>query len=339
MDEFLTTMSNDMGIDRYEGESDDSFIYRLCYSSLGQWCLHIAQNSSAEVVGTTKHNQTIVMNELLQRYIELFPGIVDKFINVGNSQASFPVHIRRVYEETGYLLTDENNRNRVANFGRTICVGNTYLFVGIPHETFTVNGLGVFASPTKFLSSAREFLIRDGLTCEEYFQERYDTTDFYERDIGIDELQFFNPMSTDVPSRSWSTKMIRNCSVAREGVLGPFYRVLKEPNNSFLFADEIVEPQSDSLTSYEYRRLYFAIKAHYNNPLKAWVERQDRRYSRLKIGGHLPNREYYYLLLLSWPLNNAFDRANFLIKNDFIPGVADVLGNIGIIIKGGSTYV
>lgn len=332
-------MSNDMGIDRYREESDDSFIYRLCYSALGQWCLHIAKNSSAEVVGTTKHNQTIVINELLQRYIELFPEIAEKFINVGNPQASFPVHIRRVYEETGYLLTDENNRNHLANFGRTIYAGNTYLFIGIPRKIFTVNGLGVFTSPTKFLSSIREFLIRDGLTSEEYFQERYDTIDFCERDIAIDELQFFNPMSADVPSRSWSAKMIKNCSIARESVLGPFYRVLKGPDNSFLFADEIVEPQNDSLTSYEYRRLYFAIKAHYNNPLKAWVTRQDKEYSRLKIGGHLPNREYYYLLLLSWPLNNAFDKVNFLIKNDFISEVTDVLRNIGVIVKGGNTYV
>ncbi len=326
-----------MGIERYKGESDNSFIYRLCYSALGQWCLHIAKNSSAEVVGTTKHNQTIVINELLQRYIELFPGIAEKFIDVGNSQASFPVHIRRVYEETGYLLTDKNNKNYLANFGRTIYVGNTYLFIGLPYKEFTVNGLGVFGSPTKFLSSTREFLIRDKLTCEEYFQERYDTIDFCERDIAIDKLQFFNPTSTDVPSRSWSTKMVQNCSIARESVLGPFHRVLKAPDNSFLFADEIVEPQNDGLTSYEYRRLYFAIKAHYNNPLKAWIIKQDGKYSKLKIGGHLPNREYYYLLLLSWPFRHAFDKVNFLIRNDFIPEIINVFKNIGIVTIGGDT--
>lgn len=329
-------MSNDMGIERYRGESDDSFIYRLCYSALGQWCLHIAKNSSAGVIGTTKHNQTIVINELLQRYIELFPGIAEKLINVGNPQASFPVHIRRVYEETGYLLTDENNRNHLTNLGRTIYAGDTYLFIGLPHKAFTVNGLGVFRSPTKFLSSTCEFLIRDKLTCEEYFQERYDTIDFCERDIAIDKLQFFNPMSTDVPSRSWSAKMIKNCSIARGSVLGPFYRVLKESDNSFLFADEIVEPQNDGLTSYEYRRLYFAIKAHYNNPLKAWIIKRDEKYSKLRIGGYLPNREYYYLLLLSWPFKHAFDKVNFLIRNDFIPEIIDMFKNIGIITIGGN---
>lgn len=245
MNEFLTAMSSDMSINRYKGESDDSFIYRLCYSTLGQWCLQIAQNSSAGITGTTKHNQTIVINELLQRYAELFPGIADRFVDTDNSQMNFSVHVRRVYEETGYLLTDKSNRNRLANFGRNIRVGNTSLFVGVPNKAHAVNGLGVFTSPTTPSSSTREFLIRDGLTCEEYFQSKYDLIDFYERDITIDELQFFNPLSIRVPSQSWSAKMTTNCSAARKSEAGPFYRVIRESEKSLLFADEIVEPQSD----------------------------------------------------------------------------------------------
>ena len=339
MNKFLTAMSRDMDINRYKGESDDSFIYRLCYSSLGKWCLRIAQNSSGGIMGTTKHNQTIVINELLQRYAELFPGIADRFINADNPQVNFSVHIRRVYEETGYLLTDKSNRNRLANFGRNIRVGKTSLFIGVPNKAHTVNGLGVFASSTTPSSSTREFLIRDGLTCEEYFQERYDITDFYERDIIADELQFFNPLSTSIPSRSWSAKMVKDCSIARKSELGPFYRVIQESDKSLLFADEVVEPQSDNLTSYEYRRLYFAIKAHYNNPLKAWIVKLDEEYSKIRIGGHLPNREYYYLLLLSWPFKHAFDKVNFLIRSDFIPEITDTLKNIGIVIKGGNADV
>jgi hypothetical protein len=337
MNEFLNAMSSDMGINRYKGESDDSFIYRLCYSSLGQWCLQIAQSSSAAITGTTKHNQAIVINDLLHRYTELFPRIADRFIDANKPMVNFSAHIRRVYEETGYLQTDKSNRNRLANSGRNIRVGNTSLLVGVPNKTHTVNGLGVFTSPTTPSFSTREFLIRDVLTCEEYFQERYDITDFYERDITADGLQYFNPLSISVPSQSWSAKMVKECSIARKSKLGPFYRVIQESDKSLLFADEIVEPQSDSLTSYEYRRLYFAIKAHYNNPLKAWTVKQDEEYSKIRIGGYLPNREYYYLLLLSWPFKHAFDKVNFLIRNDFIPEVADTLKNIGIVIKGGNS--
>ncbi|HPH11578.1 MAG TPA: hypothetical protein PKW59_12020, partial [Thermotogota bacterium] len=64
---------------------------------------------------------------------------------------------------------------------------------------------------------------------------------------------------------------------------------------------------------------------------------QDTEFSKIRIGGHLPNREYYYLLLLSWPMNNVFDKVNFILRSDFIPEVTSALTNIGIEVKEGDT--
>jgi hypothetical protein len=333
MNELLRAMSTDMGIDRYHGESEDSFVYRLCFSALGQWCLRAGQNFSDGSIGTTKHNQTIVLNELISRYSEMFPTVANRFVNTNDPQLSFTVFIRRVYEETGYLLTDENNRNRLANYGRCIPIGNTSLFFGIPNKKYAVNGLGAFTSPTAYKVSSREFLIRDDLTREQYFQSQYDIIDFYNKDINVDELEFFNPLSNNVPSLSWGRQMETDCSVARKSEFGPFYRVMRAEDVPLQFADEPAELQNDSFISYEFRRLYFALKAHYNNPLKAIISKQDAKYSKIRVNGNLPNREYYYLLLLSWPVNNAFDKVNFLIRNSFIPEVSTVLRNIGIKVK------
>jgi hypothetical protein len=65
MNALLTAMSADMCIDRLSREPESYFAYRLCYSALGQWCLYTARNSSDGIVGTTKHNQTIVLDELV----------------------------------------------------------------------------------------------------------------------------------------------------------------------------------------------------------------------------------------------------------------------------------
>jgi hypothetical protein len=113
---------------------------------------------------------------------------------------------------------------------------------------------------------------------------------------------------------------------------------MRTKDASMLFAYEEV-PQSDSFTSYEFRRLYFSLKTHYNNPLKATIFKQDARYSKIKINGHLPHREYYYMLLLSWPVNNAFDKVNFLIKNSLIPEITAILTCIGIEVRKGEIYV
>ncbi len=334
MNDLLATMSSDMGIRRYYDESEKSFIYRLCYSALGQWCLRTAQSESDGVVGATKHNQTIVLNELMVRFAELFPSITERLLDIENRLVNFPVHIRRVYEETGYFLTDGNNRNRIANYGRSLPMGNTALFFGVPNTTYVVNGLGVFSCPTQYRVSVKEFMIRDNLTCEEYLRSKFDPIDFYDRDVTLSELEFFNPKSNNVPSQSWGKKMETDCTIARKSEAGPFYRVMLT-DDAVQFADEPVEPQNYSFTSYEYRRLYFALKAHYGKPIQAVITKKDGEYSRIRIGGYLPNREYYLLLLLSWPEKNAFDKANFLIRNALLSEVISALTNIGIEIIGG----
>lgn len=339
MNKFLETMSTDMGIGRYLGESDDSFIFRLCYSALGQWCLRIAQNSSGRSKGSTKHNQTAVLNELLRCYSEIFPNVADRFIDANNQQVNLSVHIRRVYEETGYLLTDDNKYNQLANYGRSIPMGNSSLFFGIPNEDFTVNGLGVFSKASLYKVRIREFLIRDTLTSEEYFQTQFDGIDFFKRDINVDELEFFNPLSNKVPSLSWEKKQMTEYSIARRSEMGPYYRVISEFNNAPLFAEESIEHQKDRLISYEYRRLHYALKEHYHNPLKARIIPIDKEYSEIKIGGYLPNREYYFMKLVSWPVNHAFDKGNFLLKNCFIREIVPVFKNLGIFVEGGSLNV
>ncbi len=82
MNDLLNTMSADMNIPCFRNESEESFIYRTCYSALGQWCLKTAQNSTGGVVGTTKHSQTIVLSDLLARFSEIFPCISDRFIDI-----------------------------------------------------------------------------------------------------------------------------------------------------------------------------------------------------------------------------------------------------------------
>lgn len=336
MNDLLFAMSTDMGIDRFSGETEDSFTYRVLYSALGQWCLRTAQNIAADIHGTTKHNQTIVLNDLLDKYIKIFPSVADRFIDTSNQQVNFPVFIRRIYEETGYLLTNEENRNKIANYTRSIVIGETALFFGLPEGDYTINGLGVFTNPTAYRVSAKEFLIRDDLTYNEYFGSCFDPIDFYDRDIDLNELEFFNPLSHNVPSCSWEKQLKTDCTLARKSEFGPFYRVM-QISSELQFADEPIEPQNDRLTSYEYRRLYFALKAHYRAPLKASITQIDETYSVIRISGHLPNREYYYLLLLSWPKENAFDKVSFLAHKDMLVEIVDILKNIGIAIEGGGS--
>jgi len=334
MNDLLKAMSTDMSIPRYRNEPDVSLAYRLCYSALGQWCLSSSLNSTGGTVGTTKHNQTIILNDLLSRYSEIFPQIADRFVDESNQKTSFSVSIRRAYEETGYLLTDSDNHNRIANHGRTIRIGDKFLFFGFQSRIHEVNGLGVFGISTDYLVSLRDFLIRDTLSSEAYFHTQFHPIDFYEKDVGLSELEFFNPKSNSVPSMSWVKKPETDCTIAKKTETSTFYRVMKITGD-IQFADVPVELHKDSFTSNEHRRLYYALKSHYDSPLKATITQLDALYSKIRIGGHLPNREYYLMLLLSWPERNVFDKTSFIIRNDLLAGAMEALSGIGIEIVGG----
>ena len=327
MNELLEAMASDMNVRRYRNESDTLFEYRLIFSALGQWCLRSAASPDD---GITKHAQTQLLNNLLEKYISLFPQISPMF---ETETVSVSVFIRRVYEEMGYLFTDENNKNHIANSGRAIEIDNGALYFGA-YEPVSVFGLGIITkdyAPT--LMEWREALIRDRLTWDKYINKQYDIVLFENRDFSADELQYFDPLSYNSPSSSWGNHMTVDKTIARKAPNGPFYKVMKY-NNEIVFCEEQQNMNPDELVSYEYRRLYFALKKAYDNPLSARIKTIDNEYAEITIGGHLPNREYYLLLLCAWPYQQVFNKNRFIVKNQAITLVEDVLSNLAIEVKG-----
>ncbi|MDR2458016.1 MAG: hypothetical protein LBD41_06010 [Clostridiales Family XIII bacterium] len=334
--DLIHTLSTDMGIQQYRNENNDSFTYRLCYSAIGLWCLHTAINTTNTTSGTTKHYQTKFLNELITSFSKLYPKISDKFLSSDTQQKKFSIKVRTIYEATGYLLTDEKNHNHLANYGRCVKIANDYLFLGLPHEPYTINGLGIFSSPTNDIISAKEFIVRDSLSCEEYYKSRFDPFEFETRDIDNNELEFFDPKSNKPPSSSWTKFQTTDTTIARDNTKKDYYRIIKIEENLY-FANEWRDNTSHENTNRfflnEYRRLYFAIKSHYGNPLRATIQKIDENYSKISLDGHLPNREYYLLLLLSWPERDAFDKIRFIVKNNYLPELNNILQNIGLHIR------
>lgn len=327
MNEMLKAMSTDMNIKRFRGETDVSFKYRLIFSALGQWCLRSACSP------ITKHSQTILLNDLLKKYIDLFPEISTAF-ELSNG-VPVTVFIRRVYEEIGYLFTDRKyrNKNKIAKFGKGIEIEIGSLFFGV-YEPLSVVGLGgIISQKVPCPIGWKEALIRDNLTWKQYLNKQYDIVLFEERDIAENELEFFNPKSLSRPSSSWEKQMKTDMTVARKTPNGPFYKVMRF-NDRLLYCEMPQNDNSYELNSYEYRRLLFALKKDCGTPLRAKFTKIDDEYSEMEIGGHLPNREYYLLLLCSWPDQRLCNKNKFIVKNCMISLVKEVLNNLAIEIKG-----
>lgn len=336
MNELINIMADDMNIRPYTNEPAESFGCRVIYSALGLWCLKSALSEKENKKGISKSAQSILLHDLSKKYIELCP--MAKHFMFGPRNIDIAVFIRNIYEQTGYLLTLDNY-NVLNNSGETVRISDTdYLYFGLPATCYIVNGLGIHCRSGKHEVKLNDFLIRDSLTPEEYLKVKYDECDFDERDIDVKELEFFNPFYYGNISSSWHGHMKCNMTMARKSTMGPYYRVIRKENGTLLYADDNSMDELDALTGAEFRRLYVALKQHYDNPMQLLICPIDEKYSYIRILGQLPNREYFYLLMNAWPRYVFSDRNNFIIRNELTEQTAEVLGAIGFTARNGEFY-
>lgn len=337
MNELINIMADDMNIRPYTNEPAESFGYRVIYSALGLWCLKSALSEKENKKGISKSAQSILLHDLSKKYIELCP--MAKHFVFASRNTDIAVFIRNIYEQTGYLLTLDNIYNVLNNSGETVRISDTdYLYLGLPATSYIVNGLGIHCRSCKHEVKLNDFLIRDSLAPEEYLKVKYDECDFDERDIDVKELEFFNPFYYGNISNSWYGHMKSNMTMARKSTMGPYYRVIRKENGTLLYADDNSMDELDALTGAEFRRLYVALKQHYDNPMQLLICPIDEKYSYIRILGQLPNREYFYLLMNAWPRYSFSDRNNFIIRNELTAQTAEVLGAIGFTARNGEFY-
>ena len=322
-------MAKDMKITSYANESQNSFTYRVLFSALGQWCLYMLKEGRENRYGKTKHYQTELLNNLIQKYNEIYPETREQLTL---EDSSLSLLIRHIYEETGYIFTDEFNRNHLNRTSMCVDFGNRKLSLNLAHNA-EINGLGIYNDLSTDCISWREFIVRDSLTVNQYVNANFEIVSFDKAQNQLDDIQYFNPLSQLSPSQSWGTKAYTNYTIGRKSAIGPFYLIQNYDGEIFCCLERASDT-SETITAFEYRRMYFALKAYYNNPVKMRVHRVDSEYSRLRFGAHLPNREYYLLLLLSWPDKYAGNKTEFLVKNVFLEFITEVMINLGIKVIG-----
>ena len=216
MNKLLNIIANDLSIVQYFRESDNDFTYRVCYSALALWMLKLTSSRENGVVGISKQTQSLKIEELLLQYQEYFKLNPSFFAHDKNKEHTLSRHIRRVYEETGYLFSDENNHSVAANYGRTIRATDGNLFFGNPESGYWMNGLGIYCPTAVNDVDLFEAMLRDTLTIDEYITVKYNPLDFEERDLDVHELNFFDPTRPKPPSSSWHTEQITDKSIARK---------------------------------------------------------------------------------------------------------------------------
>lgn len=324
MNKLIQRISQDLSISTFYGETEKDFVNRIVYSALGAWCLNLADRKGPEGNNATKTFLTRELNKLSKSYIQLFP----QFANfVGN--ADIGLFIRTVYEELG-ILVSENGVIQTAKFGRGLDIFDDILYFGLPEHIVRVDGLGMISSTATYKADINEILIRDSISPIKLIQELYDLIYFDEwnRDI---VLEFFDPQSNSNISSSWKRECNVKYTFARNPDTKDYYRVICDDNMQVrLYTIDNSTDNNQTLTGCEYRRKYYALKYYYSSPFKVFFKNIDDEYSRIKIYGKLPNRESFFLSLISWPINSIENKMEFIIRNKYLPMLNYLLNNLGI---------
>ena len=337
MNELIKIMARDMKIPPYADEPKESYEYRIIYSALGLWCLTSALGEKNNIKKISKNAHTMLMHRLLEKYLELCPYATR--LLTGSKNSDIAVHIRNFYEQTGYLLTLDDNRNVLNQGCETIRVSERdHVFLGLPEESYCINGLGIHTENSGREIVLKEYLVRDSLSSEEYLLSCFNLCDFNTKDIKISELEYFNPFYRGKISEAWRKHRNVDMTIARIGPTGPYYRVMENDTGGLVFAEENSNDDIDSKTGAEFRRIYIALKEYYLNPMMVIACPIDEEYSYIRILGQLPNREYYYILLNAWPQHAFYDRNNFIMRNELTSQVLQMLEDIGFTVKEGDFY-
>lgn len=337
MNKLIEIMALDMNIQPYINEPEASFEYRVIYSALGLWCLKSALSGTEKDKGVSKNAQSILLHNLAEKYVSVYPKAKNLIFITRN--ADIATFIRNVYEQTGYLLTQDNNSNVLNESGETVqFTDREHLYLGLPESGYSVNGLGIYTKSRGIEIAVKDYLIRDSFTPEEYLAANFDECDFDTCDIDLEELEFFDPYYYGNASKSWYKHMKSDITMARKSPIGPYYKVIRKQDGCYLFSEDKSLDKPDALTGAEFRRIYVALKQHYGNPMQILICPIDESYTHIRILGQLPNREYYYLLMSAWPKSDFLDRNNFIIRSELTTKVVEILEAIGFITRNGEFY-
>lgn len=324
MNKLIQRIAQDLNISMFSGEAEQDFANRILYSALGVWCLNLAERKGTTGYNANKTFLTRELNRLSASYTQLFPQFAE-FIG----ETDIGLFIRTIYEELG-LLVCENDVIQTAKYGRGLDVSEDFLYFGLPEHIVRVDGLGIISDSAIYKAEINEILIRDKISPTDLIQELFDPIYFDEWDRDI-ALEFFDPLSKANISSSWKRECKVKYTFAKNPDTNDHYRVICDENLQVrLYVLDNSTDNKQILTGCEYRRKYYALMHYYSSPFKVYVKQIDDEYSCIKLYGKLPNRESFFLSLISWPIRSVENTMEIIVRNKCLSTVNKLFYNLGI---------
>lgn len=333
--ELYKTLSQDLAITQFNGETEYSFKCRLVYSALAKWILTLFSDRDFETDDNgqiSKSHVTITAMNVLNSYKKIEPGLEDYFVD----DKGLVNLIEDVYVRMGYINSGTYTFKTPNKVGK-IRISNKCLAIDSESKIKKTRGLGLWAKPSDadmpidgFISIKEE--------AEKYASLMISQLAFSAFDSEHGKLEIYN-----IEKNRWEPYSLKlagrfNYSIVKVDD-GLDYTVIKQIKEEIYGASLPIiytKKSDDFYFNHEVWRILLGICSLNGAKARCYLtEKGD--YLKIKFGGFiLPSLEDSILRCMSWPLNNCLNISEFITDISMRDSIIELLSRFSLeIVKEG----
>ena len=334
--EITATISRDLGILKYSGETEAEYISRLTYSSLGSWARFLAAypDGTSKPIGNiykAAHHRRLV--DILNRFILIYDEIGEYYADDDAvARIRLPLLASKDLNEVGF-----ESRIAIGDSHTMIGGQNCIIQIAVPQipTGYVASGLA-YISANKTEADSDEFLSTWGIpNCSALDQlETILEHAKWENFSFSDSFELFDVNRKGTLSTCWvPLKTIKNdiCIIRKKLSYGQYEYYLASGVSGAQVCKFGDFSQNEVFR--ETQRLLYALKAKGGNKLTVNVD-VYQQYSVWHFWSKLPPQEERLLRYIGWPKNGIVNRTNeYVVRNEFNSILNLITNNLGVIRK------
>ena len=327
-EDLVEKMALDLGISRFESESDYSFRCRTIYSGLSCWIKTTTLDkpvwrSNEETAGVSRRHIYDKCNRVMESFIEIYPDVKEWLDDEENENAITTIRTRLLRHgdivnegfDTNVLLSYPVKKTATSSL--SVCYGETIgegiIYSGI--STIRLEKTNIEDTP---ISNSKEWL-------SEFVNDAW-----WEKGIQkVSGLEFFNACRKAKNNYSlWEDKPCNDTysvifSRKRINKGGYEYYILRPLEDLYHRIDPFLVEMGEHI------RVMNALRSIANNPLEATVNTFEG-YVKINLNGILPGKERMLLESYAWPVKSVNDLLEWVLISEVWKYIKPYLDALGI---------
>ena len=330
------TLIHDLGIQKYEGETENQVICRTLYAAVARWIRYFVLDENDSMKAHPKSKRYILkrLRETVERLINVFPEVEQWFRSEGDlwDYSEFYKVIRDDMIRTQELY-DVDGRIMLPSYKLRSYPCGLCRIIGISeNEVYETKAAGI-SRIAIFLESSIEPMEMQQLFVEsKKFTEWIYHSAKWTKHMNTEGLEFFNPYSRRALYQSWDNAPVISFrwALGRISIVnGLFEYYLMKQMDGVWYSTKLAEIFFENK---DYRRIMLGLRSMVNNQISAIAEYRKNAVI-LHFYCKLPVLETTLIKTFCWPLESFSDDRNYVVPIEVWPFIKELCRNLCITLE------